>query len=221
MLNLKIAMRRLLPIITLVVPLLFPSLGVTAQETTPIPLAEIIVLSPVPGQALQGNILITAEINLEEYISAELSFSYADDPRDTWFLIHEIKEPVNEGLSVEWDTTILTDGEYTLSVIVITEQDQYSKIVPGIRVRNYSAIETNTPVPTSTPAPADTLMPIATLTSTITPVPLTPTPLPPNPAQLNIRDIGLSIGKGVLFALVALALFGMYVFIRNRRRRGK
>jgi len=219
MLNLKIAMRRLLPIITLVVPLLFPSLGVTAQETTPIPLAEIIVLSPVPGQALQGNILITAEINLEEYISAELSFSYADDPRDTWFLIHEIKEPVNEGLSVEWDTTILTDGEYTLSVIVITEQDQYSKIVPGIRVRNYSAIETNTPVPTSTPAPADTLMPIATLTSTITPVPLTPTPLPPNPAQLNIRDIGLSIGKGVLFALAALALFGIYVFIRNRRRR--
>jgi len=219
MLNLKIAMRRLLPIITLVVPLLFPSLGVTAQETTPIPLAEIIVLSPVPGQALQGNILITAEINLEEYISAELSFSYADDPRDTWFLIHEIKEPVNEGLSVEWDTTILTDGEYTLRVIVITEQDQYSKIVPGIRVRNYSAIETNTPVPTSTPAPADTLMPTATLTSTITPVPLTPTPLPPNPAQLNIRDIGLSIGKGVLFALAALALFGIYVFIRNRRRR--
>ena len=219
MLNLKIAMRRLLPIITLVVPLLFPSLGVTAQETTPIPLAEIIVLSPVPGQALQGNILITAEINLEEYISAELSFSYADDPRDTWFLIHEIKEPVNEGLSVEWDTTILTDGEYTLRVIVITEQDQYSKIVPGIRVRNYSAIETNTPVPTSTPAPADTLMPTATLTSTITPVPPTPTPLPPNPAQLNIRDIGLSIVKGVLFALAALALFGIYVFIRNRRRR--
>ena len=219
MLNLKIAMRRLLPIITLVVPLLFPSLGVTAQESTPIPLAEIIVLSPVPGQALQGNILITAEINLEEYISAELSFSYADDPRDTWFLIHEIKEPVNEGLSVEWDTTILTDGEYTLRVIVITEQDQYSKIVPGIRVRNYSAIETNTPVPTSTPAPADTLMPTATLTSTITPVPPTPTPLPPNPAQLNIRDIGLSIGKGVLFALAALALFGIYVFIRNRRRR--
>ena len=219
MLNLKIAMRRLLPIITLVFPLLFPSWGVSAQENTPIPLAEIIVLSPVPGQALQGNILITAEINLEEYISAELSFSYADDPRDTWFLIHEIKEPVNEGLSVEWDTTILTDGEYTLRVIVITEQDQYSKVVSGIRVRNYSAIETHTPVPTSTPAPADTLLPTATVTSTITPVPLTPTPLPPNPAQLNIRDIGLSIGKGVLFALAALALFGIYVFIRNQRRR--
>ena len=220
MLNLKIAMCRLLPFITLVFPLLFPSLGVAAQETTPIPQAQIIILSPVPGQALQGNILITAEINLEDYISAELSFSYADDPRDTWFLIHEIKEPSIEGLSVEWDTTILTDGEYTLRVIVITEQDQYTKIVPSIRVRNYSAIETHTPVPTSTPAPADTLMPTVTLTSTITPVPLTPTPLPPNPAQLNIRDIGISIGKGVLFALGVLALFGIYIIIRNRRRRG-
>ena len=213
-------MLRLLPIITLVFPLLFPSLGVAAQESTPVPQALIIVLSPVPGQALQGNILIKAEVNLENYISAELSFSYADDLRDTWFLIHEIKEPTIEELNVEWDTTILTDGDYTLRVIVITEQDQYSKIVPGLRVRNYSAIETHTPVPTSTPAPADTLMPTETLTSPITPIPLTPTPLPPNPAQLNFRDIGLSIGKGGLFSLVALALFGIYVFIRNRRRRG-
>jgi hypothetical protein len=220
MLNFRIAMLRLLPIITLVFPLFIPSLGVAAQESTPVPQALIIVLSPVPGQALQGNILIKAEINLENYISAELSFSYTDDPRNTWFLIHEIKKPTNEGLNVEWDTTILTDGDYTLRVFVITEQDQYSKIVPGLRVRNYSAIETHTPVPTSTPAPADTLMPTETLTSTITPVPLTPTPLPPNPAQLNFRDIGLSIGKGVLFSLVALALFGIYVFIRNRRRRG-
>ena len=219
MLNYRIAMLHLVPIITVVFRLLFPFLGVGAQESTPVPQAQIIVLSPVPGQALQGNILITAEINLEDYISAELSFSYADDHRDTWFLIHEIKEPINEGLNVEWDTTILTDGEYTLRVIVITEQDQYSKIVPDIRVRNYSAIETHTPLPTSTPAPADTLMPTETLTSTNTPVPLTPTPLPSNPVQLNIRDIGLSIGKGILFALAALALFGIYVFIRNRSRR--
>jgi hypothetical protein len=220
MLNLRIAMLRLLPIITLVFRLLFPSLGVAAQESTPVPQEQIIVLSPVPGQALQGNILITAEINLKDFISAELSFSYAEDHRDTWFLIQEIKEPINEGLNVEWDTTILTDGEYTLRVIVITEQDQYSKIVPDIRVRNYSAIETHTPLPTSTPAPADTLMPTETLTSTNTPVPLTPTPLPSNPVQLNFRDIGLSIGKGVLFAISALVLFGIYVFIRNRRRRG-
>ena len=213
-------MLRLLPIITLVFRLLFPSLGVAAQESTPVPQEQIIVLSPVPGQALQGNILITAEINLKDFISAELSFSYAEDHRDTWFLIQEIKEPINEGLNVEWDTTILTDGEYTLRVIVITEQDQYSKIVPDIRVRNYSAIETHTPLPTSTPAPADTLMPTETLTSTNTPVPLTPTPLPSNPVQLNFRDIGLSIGKGVLFAISALVLFGIYVFIRNRRRRG-
>lgn len=212
-------MRGLLSIIILVSPLLLPSLGAAAQETTPSPEAQIIVLSPVPGQALQGNILITAEINLEEILSAELSFAYADDPRDTWFLIKEIREPSVDGLNVEWDTTILTDGEYTLRVTVITDQDQFTGIVPGIRVRNYSMIETSTPVPTSTPAPADTLMPAATSTSTITPLPFTPTPLPPNPAQLNIREIGISIGRGVLVAFVVLALFGLYLYIRNRRRR--
>ena len=212
-------MRGLLSIITLVSPLLFPSMGVAAQETTPSPQTQIIVLSPVPGQALQGNILITAEINLDEFLSAELSFAYADDPRDTWFLIKEIREPSVDGLNVEWDTTILTDGEYTLRVTVITDQDQFTGIVPGIRVRNYSMIETSTPVPTSTPAPADTLMPAATSTSTITPLPFTPTPLPPNPAQLNIREIGISIGRGVLVAFGVLALFGLYLYIRNRRRR--
>jgi hypothetical protein len=177
------------------------------------------VLSPVPGQALQGNIQITAEINLDEFLSAELSFAYADDTRDTWFLIREINGPTAEGLSVEWDTSILTDGEYTLRVIVITEQDQFTGIVSGVRVRNYSAIETNTPVPTPTPAPADTHMPTATITSTITPIPFTPTPLPPNPAQLNIREIGISIGRGVLVAFGFLGLFGSYIYIRNRRRR--
>jgi hypothetical protein len=212
-------MRALFSIIFWVPLFLVPAFGVAAQEITQSPQVEINVLSPIPGQALQGKILITFEINFDPIQSAEVSFSYTEDPRHTWFLIQEIREPGDEGLSIEWDTTTLTDGEYTLRAIVFTDQDQFTGTVPNLRVRNYSAIETNTPITSSTPAPEDTLMPSGTPTTTIAPIPATPTPLPPNPAQLDIKEIGINVGIGVMFASGGLLLFGLYSFYRNRRRR--
>ena len=100
-----------------------------------------------------------------------------------------------------------------------TDQDQIIAYVPGLRVRNYSAIETNTPVPTSTPAPADTHAPLVTSTMTLTPVSFTPTPLPPNPAQIDTRDIGMSIGKGGIVVISIFAILGIYQYIRNRNRK--
>lgn len=211
-------MRHLFLFTALVSQLLLPSSHAAAQETiTPEP--QVTVLSPSPGQALQGTILISGEIILEGFLHAEVSFSYADDDRDTWFVIHEFEGPEPDGQNVEWNTTTLTDGEYNLRIIVTTDEEQSITYVPGLRVRNYTAIETDTPVPTSTSAPADTPAPTMMPTLTTTPVPNTATPLPPNPAQLNSQDITMSLAKGGIFALGILAIFGIYQFARNRRRR--
>ncbi|MEE9188187.1 MAG: hypothetical protein V3U36_02380, partial [Anaerolineales bacterium] len=161
--------------------------------------------------------LILGEINIEEPLSVELSFSYSDDQRGTWFIIHEVEGTIPREINFEWDTTTITDGQYTLRLLVRTEQDQIISLVPGLRVRNYSAIETDTPVPTSTPAPADTHAPTVTATMTLTPVPFTPTPLPPNPAQIDTRDIGMSIGKGAIIVISIFAILGIYQYIRNRK----
>lgn len=212
-------MRSLLFFISLLATLMYPWLIVNAQETTITPNTQVTILSPSSGQILQGTILILGEINIEEPLSVELSFSYTDDRRETWFIIHEVEGTIPREINFEWDTTTITDGQYTLRLLVRTDQDQIIAFVPGLRVRNYSAIETNTPVPTSTPAPADTHAPTNTATMTQTPVPFTPTPLPPNPAQINTRDIGMSIGKGGIVVISIFAILGIYQYIRNRNRR--
>ncbi len=197
----------------------FPLLTVNAQETTTTPDSQVTILSPKAGQALQGTTLIVGEINTPDALSVELGFSYSENPRETWFLIHEIEGDVPQELNLEWDTTTLTDGEYTLRLIVNTDQDQLTAFVPGLRVRNYSAIETSTPSPSSTPAPAETLSPIETPILTNTPVPITATPLPPNPAQLTQSDITTSIAKGALATLGLFGVLGIYHYVRNRSRR--
>ena len=212
-------MRTLIFFFSLVATLMYPWLIVNAQEATITPEIQVMILSPSPGQALQGTILILGEINVEGPLSVELSFTYSDDQRETWFLIHEIEDSVPGEINFEWDTTTITDGQYSLRLLVRTDQDQIIAFVPGLRVRNYSAIETNTPDPTYTPAPADTQAPTATATSTLTPVPFTPTPLPPNPAQIDTRDIGMSIGKGGIVVISLFAILGIYQYIRNRSRR--
>ncbi|MBE9473509.1 MAG: hypothetical protein IMY85_01365, partial [Chloroflexi bacterium] len=146
-------MRSLLFFISLLATLMYPWLIVNAQETTITPNTQVTILSPSSGQILQGTILILGEINIEEPLSVELSFSYTDDRRETWFIIHEVEGTIPREINFEWDTTTITDGQYTLRLLVRTDQDQIIAFVPGLRVRNYSAIETNTPVPTSTPAP--------------------------------------------------------------------
>jgi hypothetical protein len=115
---------------------------------------------------------------------------------------------------------MLTDGDYTLRLIVTLEDgNQIIITIPDLRIRNYTPIETDTPVPTATSAPGDTPVPTVTPTPTITPSPPTVTPLPPNPAQLSAQDILLSFGKGVLLTLVLFSLLGLYQVARYVTRR--
>jgi hypothetical protein len=220
MLNLRIAMVRLIARVSIVLIYLFSPLVIDAQEKADTSDSNVIIISPEPGQPLQGTILIIGEINTEDSLKLEISFSYADNPRDTWFLIHEFDETIPQEINLEWDTNALTDGQYTLRMVLTSDEGEFVTTIPGLRVRNYSVIETSTPRPTATPAPADTRAPTVTLTMTITPIPLTATPLPPNPAQINSRDIGLSLGKGAAAAVGLFAFFGLYQFARNRRRSG-
>lgn len=194
-----------------------PQMVVDAQEVTDSSTSQVIIISPEPGQALQGTVLVIGQVEPNDAIKLELSFSYTDNPRDTWFLIHEINETIPGEFNLEWDTNLLTDGQYSLRAVVTTNEGQFTSIVPGLRVRNYSIIETSTPQPTATHSPENTQAPVVTPTMTITPIPNTATPLPPNPAQISTWDIGLSIGKGAAAVFGLFAVLGLYQYARNRR----
>ncbi|NIT60633.1 MAG: hypothetical protein GWN00_31855, partial [Aliifodinibius sp.] len=106
-------MIRLITSVSILLMSLIPWIEVDAQEITDNSRSQIIIIAPEPGGALQGTVLVTGEINTEGALKFELSFSYAEDPRNTWFLIHEIDEEIPQEFSLEWDTNTLTDGQYT------------------------------------------------------------------------------------------------------------
>jgi hypothetical protein len=198
----------------------FPAQRIWAQEATPTLTPQpIVILQPIPGQALQGLVTIVGNLAVPGFISAEVSFTYHNDPRDTWFLIEQLNEiPIGEAIT-EWDTTILTDGEYDLRVLVDASTGPITIEILGLRVRNYSSIETDTPAPTASPAPQDTPIPTPTETTTETPIPSTSTPLPTNPARISDQDVLSSMGRGALLALGFFALLGLYQAIRSWLRR--
>jgi len=192
------------------------------QTLTPTPQAYI--RAPLDGQALQGNLLILGSSAVTGFISAEVSFAYEKNPTNTWFLIASSSKPVSDGTLAEWDTTTITDGEYNLRLFINRQNgDPLVTIVEGLRVRNYSPIETSTPTPvtpTATPLPGELSIPTPTPTPTITPPAPTPTDLARNPAQVSVPDIALSLGKGALAILGLFALMGIYQAVKNIREKG-
>jgi hypothetical protein len=175
---------------------------------------DVQIQAPVPGEALQGQILIVGTTSVDGFQSAELAFAYAENPTDTWFQIGQSDEPIVDGTLSEWDTTTLTDGNYTLRLIVNVQGDVALVVtIPDLRVRNYSPIETSTPAPTGTPTP------MQTPARSPTPVPPTGTPLPENAATLTDQSVGESLLRGALIGLALLATFGLYTRLRRGLRR--
>jgi hypothetical protein len=199
--------------------MILPVYEVYAQQGTELPSENIIIKSPQSGQILQGRVSIIVEVITDTAATGELSFSYHDDTSETWFLIEEIPISDQPEMQFDWDTTKITDGDYVIRFVVYTGTENDIGVVSGLRVRNYTPVETDTPKPTLTPAPQDTPVPTITATRTSTAIPATATLLPPNPAQITTGDIWNSITKGALFTLGAFASFGIYQLIISRRRK--
>lgn len=204
------------------------------QETA---LPAIGIDMPYDGQAVQGLVIVQGTSAIDGYISSNVAFTYHSDPTGTWFLITESEIPVINGALATWDTTTISDGTYDLRLLVSqADGSEIVSLIEGVRVRNYSPVETDTPAPPTptapllSPTPAQALstdvsaVPIATLTSTA--LRLTATPLPTNPSELSQTAILRTLSKGGLAALGLFALLGSYLAGRallnrpTRQRRG-
>ena len=113
---------------------------------------------------LQGVVTIRGSSNETGFLSAEVDFTYAGDTTGTWFLIATDSQPVDSSTLATWDTTTITDGDYNLRLrVILSDGTHLDVIIPNLRVRNYTPIETPTPAPT---AVQPTLTPTITLTPT-------------------------------------------------------
>jgi hypothetical protein len=200
---------RLLNILFVLLIVLFSGITMADAQDETEPQPEITILAPMAGQAIRGNVPILVDTATQGFVSAALFFSYENDNTGTWFLISESLESIPDGVMTEWDTTTLTDGRYDLRLVVkLDHGEQYTSVVPSLRVRNYSPIETDTPTPSPTSAPQ------ATPSPSITPSP-TPTPFPPNPLQVTQYDIWVNLLRGAAGGFAAIVLAGLYISIRK------
>lgn len=186
----------------------FPASSVAAQAPG---FSEI--TQPSSGGVVTGLATLVGTASLPTFDHYELAFAYSKNPTDTWFPIGDTyRTAVNDGRLAVWDTTGITDGSYDLRLRVWpTSGDPLTTIVRGVRVRNYSAIETGTPAPTPLTPPTPTTAP-PTPTSLPTPILVAETS--------GAAQVGRAISGGALAGLVVLGLLAGYSISRRAGRAG-
>jgi hypothetical protein len=217
MLNLSVLLMKL----RFLVPL---ALLLIAAQTTP----PIAITYPLTGDVLHGQVTITGTTQMDNFVSAQLEFSYASDPQNpdalsgpgNWFTLQTFTQPMLDSALAVWDTTSITDGDYVLRLQVSLGDGTTQEVTVPIKVQNDTPFFTSTPKPTATfdsvvvqQIPTSFLL-AASPTPTETPRP-TPMPFPTNSAALNQNAIYSSLGRG------ALVIIGLFIFagliIRVRR----
>ena len=182
---------------------------------------SIFIQNPREGQALQGVEIIDGKIRGEGFLTGSIHFSYSETTTQqrTWFYLAELEGDTQDSsqtaFQVEWDTTQITDGDYDLRVIA-----EYSggaaifEVVTGLRIRNYSPIETPTPGLSAEGNGVETPLPVP---DTIEPK-NTATQLPPNPVEVQSRDLerALLISGFVVAGIFFVGIIYWYLSSRDR-----
>jgi hypothetical protein len=217
MLHSNLAMTRVkLSLVILLISTVYLGNSIAHAQNDVQPIVDI--AQPLPGEAAQGLIQVTGTIMVEDLVSYRLEFAYQEENNQSWFGISNGNTPISEGILGEWDTSSIPDSNYDLRLTVNRETaEPIVLIVEGIRVRNYSAIETNTPAPTNIlPSQTPTVVESVTVTPTVEVLP-SPTALAPNPAAITGEDIQINLIKGALGGVAIFILFLIYRGTRTRR----
>ncbi len=205
MLNLPIAMFQIL--LTLF-------LAVFAQTAGPF------IYSPQNGQILRGKVEITGNLDIPNFSSAELAFGYAPASkpadRSAWFTIQTFSQPIKDAALTVWDTTQITDGDYTLRLRVFLQDGTFQDVlISNLKIRNDVPLPTNTPTATVVPSPTNPLPARNEQTAVPTITYPSPTPLPFNPASVTTSSIYSTFARGGLVALVLFLIFSFLLRLRK------
>jgi hypothetical protein len=174
----------------------------------------------LPGGAVQGLVQIAGTVDINGFQSYMLEFAFEGNAESSWFPITQSATPIINGILGEWDTSLLIDQTYALRLTVnIQNSDPMIIILEGVRVRNYTAIETSTPTPTSLPEVATPTLSI-TSTPTLTPTPnVTPTPPPANSAAVGPNNVRKAAQTGLLIGLFFILFITIYQSRLNKKNK--
>jgi len=186
--------------------------------------ADISITSPKPGDILRGQVEILGNMDIPNFASAELAFSYASNPADSWFTIQTFPQSVTDPTLAVWDTTTITDGDYVLRLRVFLQDGTTQEaVVSDLKIRNDVPPSTVTPAATATPDsitinPIPISSPVAAADvqpATALPTFPSPKPLPVNPASVTSTSIYSNFARGGLITLVLFAFFSLILRLRK------
>jgi hypothetical protein len=168
-----------------------------------------LIQSPSEGDLVQGNVTIRGNATGDGFQSYEIDFGNTADPGNTWYMIQADTEPVMDGTLAVWNTVMISDGDYTIRLLVTYASGTTDEVITHVRVRNYLPVNTEAPLPAlpSTLGVDAFAYPTDNRITTL----ITPTPLPENPAQVSEAQVLGSMGKGASIVLVAFAFLGIYI----------
>lgn len=202
MLNLPIAMLELILVLTLFF-----------QDS------QVAITAPQPGETLRGQVEIQGQIDTPNFASAELAFTFASPPGDSWFTIQAFSQPKTDPPLAVWDTNTITDGDYTLRLRVTFQDGTFQDVlITDLKILN--EVPSPTPQPTlgdfNFQAPNETPVlpneqPIPTPNISYP----TSTPLPMNPVALTESSIFNVFWKSALFILIIFAFFSLILRVRK------
>ncbi len=121
-------------------PAVFPT-------NTPLPVS-IVMLSPVPGNIVAGNVQILGSAIHPQFLQYQVEFGPDPNPNNLWFpATSAITNPVQNGLLGIWNTTAVQDSRYQLRLrVYLRDGTLLTTVINNITVQN----NVNTPVPSPT-----------------------------------------------------------------------
>jgi hypothetical protein len=186
-------MKRVILVVFLVLLSIIPVGTALARD------GDIAILSPRAGEGVQGRVVITGYIKASNYARYDIDFADEANAAPGWYPIDSGEKIADDGTLAIWDTSTISDSNYSLRLTVYLNDGTTSQtVVTGIRVRNYSPMEPITPAPDgeavelSTPTAVSLLPASADAAATAA-----------NPAEVSPGRFQLILAGGIVFGLIA------------------
>lgn len=180
--------------------------------------AAPIISSPAPDEVLQGQVVVTGTADGQNFGSAEVAFAYAADSTDTWFVIQRLSKPIENAVLANWDTALISDGDYVLRLRVKTADGTLQEARVPVHVANYTAFAPASATPTPTRSAVVLVPPPLVLSPSETPIAnlaATPTLLPSNPAAITGPTLYGGLWRGAAVVLAGFLVLGA-ILLRRR-----
>ena len=199
---------------------LFMGLSAVRLEAAP-PQQGAVITSPQDRDVVRGLLVIKGTAATSpSFWKYEIHYAPEPNPTDQWMLVGDVHEAmVTAGRLETWDTSLVSDGTYSLRLRVVRVDGNYDEYyVRQISVVNAQPTET----PTATPTPEATRTPLPPTPTVIIEQPPTGTPRPtstPGPAGVTPEpqaETGLNItaqGLGRAFLYGAGATMGLFLLM--------